>query len=462
MLRVFNHYIPSSIIWLVIIELMVLYFSVYLGVDIRFVDNVGNENKLLLEPLMPKAMAFALVLSVSMTAVGLHTRNVVDDFAGMMIRIGLSFGLGFIGNTLLFYIYPPLYLGRGVVAISLLVAFFGILITRTLYQKLDKHIFTSRVLILGVGKNARLLEEMEEEAAKRGQYIIGYLRTENDKEASVSADKVVKVKTSLLDLIDDLSIDEIVVALDDRRNQFPSNELLDCKMHGVIIRDTVEFLERIKGHIELGALSPSMLIFSSGFARMEKGKRVFDIIVSLTILILTSPIFFISAFLIWLSSFGRDPIFYRQQRTGLGDKPFGVLKFRSMTVDAEKNGAQFAKKNDARVTKIGAFIRKTRIDELPQLINVLKGEMSFVGPRPERPEFVSGFEKDIPHYALRHAVKPGITGWAQICYPYGDTLEDARKKLQFDLYYIKNYSLFLDLTILFQTAQVILFGKGAR
>jgi lipopolysaccharide/colanic/teichoic acid biosynthesis glycosyltransferase len=166
--------------------------------------------------------------------------------------------------------------------------------------------------------------------------------------------------------------------------------------------------------------------------------------------------------LIWLSSFGRDPVFYRQVRMGIGDRPFTVLKFRSMKVNAEENGAQFAKKNDSRVTMIGAFIRKTRIDELPQLINVLKGEMSFVGPRPERPEFVSGYEHDIPHYGLRHTVKPGITGWAQICYPYGDSLEDARKKLQFDLYYIKNYSLFLDLTILFQTAQVILFGKGAR
>jgi sugar transferase (PEP-CTERM system associated) len=445
------------------VELVVLYSSVFMGVDIRFLDLTGPESTLFLEPLEPKAAAFAIMLSISMTAVGLHTRNVADDFAGMMIRIALSFALGFIGNTLLFYIYPALYLGRGVLALSLLIAFFGILITRTFYQKLDAHIFTSRVLILGTGKNARLLESMEEEASSRGQRIIAYVEADNDdSENLVSSEKIQKIKTTLLDLVGELAIDEIVVAIDDRRNHFPSNELLDCKMHGVIIRDPVEFLERIKGHIELEALNPSMLIFSSGFSQAEMGKRLFDIIVSLTILVITSPIFLLTAVLIWLSTFGRDPVFYRQRRLGLGDIPFDVLKFRSMKVDAEKNGAQFAQKNDSRVTLIGRIIRKTRIDELPQLINVLKGEMSFVGPRPERPEFVSEFEHDIPHYSLRHAVKPGITGWAQICYPYGDTLEDARKKLQFDLYYIKNYSIFLDLTILFQTAQVILFGKGAR
>ena len=170
----------------------------------------------------------------------------------------------------------------------------------------------------------------------------------------------------------------------------------------------------------------------------------------------------VTAIAIFLSSFGRDPIFYRQIRVGLDDKPYGVMKFRSMKTDAEKDGAQYAKKKDTRVTAIGSFIRLTRIDELPQLFNVLKGDMSFVGPRPERPEFVSGYNERIPHYPLRHKIKPGITGWAQICYPYGENEEDTKKKLQYDLYYLKNYSLFLDFTILFQTLQVVLFGKGSR
>ena len=236
-------------------------------------------------------------------------------------------------------------------------------------------------------------------------------------------------------------------------------------MKGIVVRDIVHFMERVTGHIELNVLHPSTMIFSSGFtaAVSPNGqKRVFDIVVSLLIITLTSPIIILTALSIWLSSLGRDPVLYRQTRTGLCNQPFDVLKFRSMKPDAEKNGAQFAKKKDSRVTMIGAFIRKTRIDELPQLINVLKGEMSFVGPRPERPEFVLGFEQAIPHYSLRHTVKPGITGWAQICYPYGDSEKDTRNKLQYDLYYIKNYSMFLDLTILMQTVQVVLFGKGAR
>ena len=445
-------------------ELVVLYFAVILGVEIRFADVIDISAKLKLEPLVPKATIFALVLAISMTAMGLHTRNVVDDFAGMMIRIGLSFGLGFMANTLIFYVYPSLYLGRGVLAFALLLAFFGVLITRTLYQKLDARIFRNRILVLGTGKNAKLLEDMEAESLKRGQQIVGYVDIDqNDKEGSLVADKkILKIKNTLLDLVDEMCIDEIVVAMNDRRKNFPSSELLDCKMHGIIVRDPLNYFERIKGHIELSALNPSLFIFSSGFLRASNAKRLSDIVVSLFILVITSPIFVLTALFIWMSSFGRDPVFYRQVRTGLGGKPFEVLKFRSMKVNAEENGAQFAKKNDSRTTFIGSIIRKTRIDELPQLVNVLKGEMSFVGPRPERPEFVAEFKHAIPHYELRHSVKPGITGWAQICYPYGDSLKDARKKLQFDLYYIKNYSLFLDLTILFQTAQVILFGQGAR
>lgn len=207
------------------------------------------------------------------------------------------------------------------------------------------------------------------------------------------------------------------------------------------------------------------MIFSSGFTSavsLNPVKRAFDIFASLVILSIASPIIILTAFFIWLSSFGKYPVLYSQTRIGLCNMPFKVYKFRSMKMDAEKDGAQFAKKNDSRVTRIGAFIRKTRIDELPQLFNVLKGDMSFVGPRPERPEFVLGFEQSIPHYSLRHAIKPGITGWAQICYPYGETQEDTRNKLQYDLYYIKNYSLFLDMAIIFQTIQVVLFGQGAR
>ena len=463
MLRIFHHYVPSSIVWLIAVEFIVLFLSVYIGIEIRFIDN--PHSKELLDPVLFKALSYSIAMWLSMTAMGLHTRNVVDDFSSLMIRIILSFCLGFLGNAIVFYIYPDLFLGRGVIALSMTISFVGILVTRTIFQKLDKYrIFNRRILVLGVGSRAKILSDMNGVYKRQGYQIVGYLRS-NETSVEIPKDKILEIETTLVDLVLDNHIDEIVLAMDDRRQGFPVSGLLECKMLGVQIRDIVHFLERATGHIELDVLHPSVMIFSSGFTKAVSpgnGKRLLDIIACLIILVLASPVIILAYLAIWLSSFGRDPVFYKQTRIGLSNVPFEVLKFRSMKTDAEKNGAQFAQKEDSRVTLIGAFIRKTRIDELPQLINVLKGDMSFVGPRPERPEFVLGFEHDIPHYSLRHTVKPGITGWAQICYPYGETLEDTRNKLQYDLYYIKNFSLFLDMTILFQTVQVVLFGQGAR
>ena len=466
MLRLFSHYIPTSIVLLMLTELVVLFISVYIGAYIRFYnsENLAHDIQLL-GPLDLKAGVFAVIMWLSMTAMGLNARNNVDDFSGMMIRIFLSFLLGLAIIILSYYIYPKIFLGRGVFAFALLVAFFGILISRTIFQNLDNHqVFNRRLLVMGTGKKGRLMEGKKDFARKRGYEIVGFIDIDQN-EVLVNEDNVLEIKSTLLDLCIDHDIDEVVLAMDDRRVGFPLSGLLECKMKGIVVRDVLDSLERITGHIELDALHPSAVIFSEGFTKavsVSFAKRLFDIIASLLILTVSSPVIILTSLAIWLSSMGRDPVFYRQIRLGLCDAPFEVLKFRSMTTDAEKDGAQFAQKNDSRVTRIGAFIRKTRIDELPQLFNVLKGDMSFIGPRPERPQFVLGFEQAIPHYALRHTVKPGITGWAQICYPYGETVEDTKKKLQYDLYYIKNYSLFLDMTILFQTVQVVLFGQGAR
>lgn len=466
MLRIFGHYIPTTIVLLMLIELIVLFASVYAGAYARFYDSKDIAGAIeLLEPLDLKAGFFSVVMWLSMTAVGLHARNNVDDFSGMMIRIFLSFMLGLGVIIASYYIYPDVFLGRGVFAFALLIAFFGILFTRTIFQNLDNHkVFNRRLIIMGAGEKAKLLEDTKEFAAKRGYEIVGFVDIDQNKPL-VSKENIIEIKSTLLDLCMDMKVDEVVLAMDDRRVGFPLSGLLECKMKGIVVHDILDALERITGHIKLEALHPSAVIFSDGFTNavsISYAKRLFDIFASLLILLIASPIMLLTAISIWLSSFGRDPILYRQIRLGLCDAPFGVLKFRSMKTDAEKDGAQFAKKNDSRVTLIGSFIRKTRIDELPQLLNVLKGDMSFIGPRPERPQFVLGFEQSIPHYSLRHTVKPGITGWAQICYPYGDTEEDTRNKLQYDLYYIKNYSLFLDMTILFQTVQVVLFGQGAR
>jgi sugar transferase (PEP-CTERM system associated) len=260
------------------------------------------------------------------------------------------------------------------------------------------------------------------------------------------------------------NVDEIVVAMDDRRQGFPVGELLACRFAGIAVVDLLGFLERETGKLKVDLVNPAWLIFSDGFeirTRLRIATRVFDFISAALLIVLTSPIMLCVALAIVIDS-GR-PIFYRQQRVGLRGSVFTLYKFRSMIVDAESDGkARWAGASDSRVTRIGGLLRKLRLDELPQLLNVLRGDMSIVGPRPERPEFVQTLAEKIPYYHERHSVKPGITGWAQLCYPYGSSDEDAMEKLQFDLYYIKYKSLIFDLMVLLQTAEVVLWGKGAR
>jgi sugar transferase (PEP-CTERM system associated) len=262
-----------------------------------------------------------------------------------------------------------------------------------------------------------------------------------------------------------LNASEVVLALEERRNALPLKDLLRIKTTGVHVNEISTFLERETGRVDLDSVNPSWLIFSDGFSsgRMLSGvfKRFFDVTASVLLLILTLPLVLLIAVAIRLESAG--PAFYRQRRVGLYGQGFDVVKLRSMRQDAEVGGkAVWAEKDDPRITRIGRFIRKTRIDELPQCWSVLKGEMSFVGPRPERPQFVDDLEQKLPYYAERHMVKPGITGWAQINYPYGASIEDSRQKLEYDLFYAKNYSPFLDILILLQTIRVVLFPEGAR
>lgn len=259
------------------------------------------------------------------------------------------------------------------------------------------------------------------------------------------------------------NIDRIIVALDERRGKFPIDELLLCRLKGIKVHDGVGFTEYLAGKLSIDSLYPSFLIFSNGFKNIAVFKRIkrwFDILISMACLIICFPVSLMIAIAIKLNSEGS--VFYQQERVGEDGKVFRLLKFRSMRIDAEENGPLWAEVNDQRVTQVGRVIRKLRLDEIPQMINVLKGEMSFVGPRPERPFFIEQLEKEIPFYSTRHVVKPGITGWAQICYPYGASKEDALEKLKYDLYYIKNLSPLLDLNIIFETVKVVLFGKGSR
>jgi len=269
--------------------------------------------------------------------------------------------------------------------------------------------------------------------------------------------------SQIFSICQEREVDRIIVALDERRGKFPLEQLLFCRLKGIRIDDGVAFTEELTGKLSLENIHPSSLIFSEGFKRssiFKSLKRALDIIVSLLSLVLFAPLIFIISLAIRMDSKG--PVFYRQERVGEDEKKFNLLKFRSMNVDAEENGPVWAKVDDERVTRVGQIIRKLRFDEIPQMFNVLKGEMSFIGPRPERPFFVDSLKNEIPFYSERHVVRPGITGWAQISYQYGASKEDALEKLKYDLYYIKHMSLILDLMILYETIKIVFWGKGAR
>jgi len=323
--------------------------------------------------------------------------------------------------------------------------------------------FRRRVLVLGAGRRAQRLRDLANRQGS-GFVIVGFIGMSENKPLVEEAIN----RSAIHDLsrfVENLGVSEVVLALEERRNALPLKDLLRIKTAGVHVNDFSSFIERETGRVDLDSVNPSWLIFSDGFSsgRMMSSiaKRIFDVVASSLLLVVTWPIIALFALLIKVDSKG--PAFFRQSRVGLFGENFDVIKLRSMRSDAERAGeAKWAQENDPRVTRIGRFIRKVRIDELPQAWSVLKGEMSFVGPRPERPEFVTDLEDKLPYYAERHMVKPGITGWAQINYPYGASIEDARHKLEYDLYYAKNYTPFLDLLILLQTFRVILWGEGAR
>ena len=464
MIRIFRHYIPRSYIVLGLAEFLVLMVSVYAGVWLRFIDDVSG--RAVVEPVATKALLFAMTMLIAMIVVGLYQRNFREGMGGMLLRVLISSLLGLALMTIIFYAFPDTFLGRGAFGLAFGIALLGIILVRLVFFRLvDQETLTRRVLVLGAGKRAMAIASLRRKSDRRGCNIVGYVHVPGEHD-EVDSELIIRRDTALLELAQSLKVDEIVIAVEDRRKNFPVHEILDCRMAGIDVMDILSFIERQLGRVDLKLLHPSWLIFSDGFrygVMRVITKRIFDVVASLLVLAVTWPFMVIAVAAILLESNGRGPIFYHQVRVGENWRLFQVTKFRSMRVDAEADGvARWAQKNDSRVTLVGAIMRKTRIDELPQLFNVLKGEMSFVGPRPERPMFVEKLSSQIPFYSERHRVKPGITGWAQISYAYGASEEDAVQKLQYDLYYVKNYSLFLDLLILLQTAEVVLWGRGAR
>ncbi|MFZ0788864.1 MAG: TIGR03013 family XrtA/PEP-CTERM system glycosyltransferase [Chromatiaceae bacterium] len=452
-------------VYLGIVEAIVFFLAAQLGAFIRL-GWVLPEG-ITLGSLTATGILFAAGMSTAVLSMGLYQRGSQGQEAAFVVRLGLAFVLGTALLAAIFYLVPTLFMGRGVLGLSLVFSFIGINVVRELFVRLvTAESRKRRVLVLGAGDNARSIADLAARDPNLGFVVVGFVPLPRS-QVSVDSSLVLDANRPLAELAIKHSVDELVVAADDRRGKLPVDDLVDCRMSGFEVLDLLSFFEKEFQIIKIDLLQPSSIFFSpKGFRMGRPGfitKRAFDLVVALVLLIPAAPIMVLILIASLIESRFRDPVFYHQVRVGQHGTLFRVHKFRSMAIDAEADGiARWATKDDSRITPLGSFLRKTRLDELPQLINVLRGQMSLVGPRPERPEFVQRLSASIPFYGERHRVKPGITGWAQLLYSYGSDEEDARRKLEYDLYYVKHAGLMLDLVILLETVEVVAFGKGAR
>ena len=457
MIRLFNVYYPVRTLVLLIGEALIVWTSFLLGAVYAFrqdsylvLNYEGGYLKILVVTI--------LVLLCS------HWFDLYDT-ARLNTRGELYFRLLMVPGLLAFilagvsYLKPDYLLGNGSSAVGLLiltVALFGWRIGFTWLIQLP--ILIERVYVLGTGERAQRLVQGLRQNPEIGVEIVSWT---GKLEGPVNRDSVA---AHLMDVVHKQKVHRVIVAMPDRRGTIPMQELLDLRMHGVKIEEAASWLEKISGKIEVENLYPSWLVFGEGFRRssvFQLARRAISVVISLVGLVLALPLFPLIVLAIRLDSKG--PVFYTQARVGKGGRVFNVVKFRTMREDAEAlSGPKWAGDNDPRVTRVGRFLRSSRLDEIPQLWCVLKGDMAFVGPRPERPEFIEWLSQEIPYYGVRHMVRPGLTGWAQVKYKYGSTVEDAREKLQYDLFYIKNASIGLDLVIMFLTVKIVMLGRGAQ
>jgi sugar transferase (PEP-CTERM system associated) len=471
-MRIFKHNIHVASFRLALFELVLLFVAIILTTAYLRTGYPQVEQHSLTLHFVPPILSF-----IFNYAFGLYGKEAIADPLKGFLRHGLASLLTALAIFFVlgawFYISQkaggadfPLAVQFRVVVLYVGTAFLLTTLGRYLFLKVvDLEVLKRRVLVLGTGQKAARIQEFMQKAENSVFARIFFLPVVDEPVLTDPANTLIPLahhNKPLRVLVEEMGIDELVVAADDRRG-LPTGDLLDAKLSGIAVSDYLDFYEREARRIDLDALSPSWFIYSDGFASgvfHYAAKRAFDIAVSAAVLTFALPVMLVTALLIRLDSPG--PIFYRQVRTGLNGKPFTLFKFRSMRVDAERDGPQWAAQSDNRITRVGAFIRKTRIDELPQIFCVLRGHMSFIGPRPERPFFVESLVQHVPYYNERHRMKPGITGWAQVNYPYGASIADAKEKLSYDLYYTKNFSLFLDVLILLQTIRVVLMPEGAR
>ena len=462
MIRLFKHYVPHAVLLLGLLDLVLLLGAAEAGWILR-ARQIGMNVEEITTRAAP-LLSFALSIQTAMIAVGVYGTEALQSIRFALARLLVAISLGVIFLSVMHFLLPDLTLWRSNSLYAMGLAVMLLLAVRLLLgSMLGGEAFKRRLVVLGAGNRANRIRELEQRKGS-GFLVVGYIAMNDGVQIIPEAINRSAIY-NLADFVVRLGASEVVLALEERRNALPLSDLLRIKTTGVHVNEISTFLERETGRVDLDSVNPSWLIFSDGFSAGRRlssiAKRLFDVIASSILLLLTGPVILIAAILVKLDSKG--PAFYRQQRVGLYGEEFWIVKLRTMRQDAEVGGqAVWAEKDDPRITRLGYWLRKLRIDELPQTWTVLKGEMSFVGPRPERRQFVEDLEQHLRYYAERHMVKPGITGWAQINYPYGASIEDSRNKLEYDLYYAKNYTPFLDLLILIQTLRVVLWPEGAR
>ena len=462
MIRLFKHYLPRPLLILGLLEIVLLFLSSEAAWVLR-AQQIGMDD-FVIAARLPQFITFSIIVYVVMLGVGAYQIECYRSLRMATTRVAVAMLVSVVVISVFLFFFPDVDLWRSVTLYAIVIAFVLIMALRVVISRFVQwKRFRFRVLVIGAGQRGARLQRLA--AAPNSSFEVAAVVRLTD--SGNYADDPVPLESigSLVEYCDDLGVNEVVLALDERRGAAPSDKLLEAKLSGIKVSEISSFLERQTGRVDLRSISPSWLIYSDGFLGSEPLaivlKRVFDVVASLLLLLITSPLLIATALLVKLTS--RGPVFYRQERVGQLGRSFRVVKFRSMVVDAEKDGkARWATEGDPRVTPVGRFLRASRIDEIPQIFNVLMGDMSFVGPRPERPQFVDELAAEIPFYRERHVVKPGITGWAQLNYPYGASIMDARHKLEYDLYYVKNYSLFLDLIILIQTVRVVIWQDGVR
>lgn len=441
-----------ELVWLILTGMAVMHVA----------SKIPDPANVLIVP----AFAFAIVILSLNGAFGVYRRAERVSAGAYTVRLLLAPAIGVPAAYIAANVLPGGRILQEHLALIVLFGIGGLLLVRhALLLPLVTTLLPHRVLVLGTGPEARLVEASLAAAHPPGLRLVGFYPLEKVHEAVVSPGQVVSADGPLSKTVEELGINEVIVAVRQQRGGvLPLRALLDCRLAGVEITDLARFFERVHGKVPIELLKVSWLIYGDGYRQgwaRTLVKRAFDVLAAASLLLLTLPVSLITALAIFIET--GAPILYRQQRIGYRGRAFTVIKFRSMGHDAEDGGrARWAVARDPRVTRVGRIIRRLRIDELPQLLNVLRGEMSFVGPRPERPEFVQMLTGQIPFYAVRHSVKPGLTGWAQVRYAYGATVEQSVRKLEYDLYYVKNHTLALDVLVLLETVRVVLLGEGAH